>query len=256
MTGMPNVTTILLVLLGWIVAIAVVHAVVIPWLSRRPAGDPVTGLLLHGVRLFCRLAHRVRFEGVALAEAGVGERGLIVVSNHTGAIDPLLLQTGCPFHIRWMMASDMMTPSLDWLWRLQRAIAVERNGGDTSALREAIRHVQSGGVIGIFPEGRIVTPPRRIWPFLAGVGLMVARCGSPVLLVWISGTPDTNTLTGSLLTPSHARVVFVERLDFTGVRDANAIAQRLRRRLAEVSGWPLVDEVPSKPQVELDPFAA
>lgn len=256
MTDMDSIVTVSLILAAWVLAIAITYAIVIPWLSRRPADEPFTGLLWWIVRIFTHLMHDVRFEGKTLTEEPIDERGLIVVSNHTGAVDPLLIQAGCPFVIRWMMASEMMSPALDWLWRHQRLIAVDRNGNDTGPLREAIRHVRAGGVLGIFPEGRIVTPPRRVWPFAPGVGLIVARNGAPVLLVWVSGTPDTNRMSASLLTRSHAKVVYIERLEFGKTRDVSAITETLRRKLSEASGWPMVDEVTPKREASLDPFAA
>ena len=173
---------------------------------------------------------------------------MIVVSNHTGAVDPLLIQAGCRFYIRWMMASDMMVPWLNWLWKLEKLIPVARDGRDAAAAREAIRHVKSGGVVGIFPEGRIVNPPRQIRPFHAGVGLIIARTQAPVMLVWVSGTPDTTGTAKSITTPSRARVEFVEVVDFKGQRDPEVITQQLRERLAKAANWPLNDHpVPPKP---------
>ena len=167
---------------------------------------------------------------------------MIVVSNHTGAVDTLLVQAGCMFHIRWMMASEMMAASLDWLWHHEEPIPVDRDGKDSGPAREAIRHVQAGGIVGIFPEGRIVKPPRQLRPFFQGVGLIVARSKAPVLLVWVRDTPDTTRMSESLFTRSNAKVEYIELIDFKNERDAHAIAQKLRNRLSQHSGWPKNDE--------------
>jgi 1-acyl-sn-glycerol-3-phosphate acyltransferase len=172
---------------------------------------------------------------------------MLVVSNHTGSVDPLLIQAGCRFHIRWLMASEMIVPWLDFVWRRQQPIPVDRDGRDTTAARQAIRTLEAGGTVGIFPEGRIVQPPRQIRPFHSGVGLIVARAKVPVLLVWISGTPDTNELYRSLVSPSQARVHYLELIDFKGERDPQVITEHLRRRLSEVSGWPLNNEPQPRP---------
>lgn len=246
---MPTGWTIFFALTGWIALIVVIRLLVLPWLARGPQADPVTGLMWRVVRLYCRVVHRVTYHGLDELRDQIDAGPLIVVSNHTGAVDPLLIQAGCRFHIRWMMASEMITPFLDFVWRRQKPIPVDRDGRDSGPAREAIRHAQAGGVVGIFPEGRIVRPPRQIRPFYTGVGLIVARAQVPVLLVWVSGTPDTSDMKTSLISPSRAHVEYVELIDFQDERDAHDITQQLREHLACVSGWPLNDE-PQPPSDE------
>ncbi|MHC5023131.1 MAG: lysophospholipid acyltransferase family protein [Planctomycetota bacterium] len=247
---MPNLSLIITVLLVWIGLMAIVHWVVIPLLCRGPGRTPMRGLVWYSVRVFARIVHRVRFVGREILPPDDDHGGLIVVINHTGAVDPVLVQAGCRFEIRWMMAQDMMGPALDWFWRWKDLIPVDRHARDHRSLREAIRHVKAGGALGIFPEGRIVTPPGQLWPFNPGVGLIVAKTKAPVVLVWVSGTPDTTEMTRSILTPSHARVEFLERIEFGDERDAAKITEILRERIADASGWPLNDE-PPPPEVVL-----
>ena len=229
---------------AWVAAAAFGWLVVVPALSRGPGNDPVFGVLWRSVGRYCRFWHRVKFEGMDVVPRSEADHGgLIVVANHTGAIDPLLIQCACPFMIRWMMAEDMMSPSLDWLWRAYPAIPVARDGTDSKPLREAIKLVRAGGVVGIFPEGRITAPPREVRPFLPGVGLLISRTKAPVLLVWVSGTPDTNKMAESLGSRSHSRVVFLDLIEFEDKRGAASISEELRQRIADASGWPFNDEV-------------
>lgn len=236
---------------GYCVVVLAARWAVARFLSNGPGDDVVYTLLWRLVRILTRLVHRVSYHGLELVPKTNRPGALIVVSNHTGSVDPLLIQAGCGFQIRWMMAGEMMGPGLDWLWKRLRLIAVDRLSRDTGPVREAIRHVQAGGVIGIFPEGRIVVPPRQIRPFADGVGLLIARTKAPVLLVWVSGTPDSNTMIGSITTPSHARVQFIDLIDFKGQRDAAAITQSLRERIAAASGWPINDN--AMPPIEAAP---
>jgi 1-acyl-sn-glycerol-3-phosphate acyltransferase len=244
------VAVILVCALIWIALMLAFRAWVYPWLADGPGHDPVNTILVGTVRLYVRLVHRVTYHGMEDLRSKIDAGALVVVSNHTGAVDPLLIQAGCRFQIRWMMASEMMIGALDWLWRHQRTIPVDRDGRDSGPVRQAIRHVQTDGVIGILPEGRIVAPPREIRPFHTGIGLIVARTKAPVLLVWISGTPDTRNTVKSLTTPSRTHVRFVEVIDFAGEKDGHVITARLRQRLAEVSGWPMNDE-PVPPSEDL-----
>jgi 1-acyl-sn-glycerol-3-phosphate acyltransferase len=239
---MSAIEVLLAVAVIWIAIISLIRLAVVPRLRHGPGGDPVYGLMWRVLRLYCRLWHRVTYSGVELLPASEEDHnGLIVVSNHTGSVDPLLIQARCRFLIRWLMATDMMIPELDWLWRQQQMIPVERQGRDSSALREAIRHVRSGGCIGIFPEGRIAVPPREIRPFLPGVGGLIARTKAPVLLTWVSGTPDTNVMSEALTTRSHAHVQFIDLIDYADGLDPEEITADLRTRIQEASGWPLND---------------
>ncbi|WP_410961928.1 lysophospholipid acyltransferase family protein, partial [Salmonella sp. SAL4359] len=85
---------------------------------------------------------------------------------------------------------------------------VDRYGREIAAAREAVRHLQSGGVVGIFPEGNLERPPCHILPFLPGVGLIVHRSGAPVIPVLISGTPQIDPAWSSLWRRSRAVVQF------------------------------------------------
>ncbi len=231
----------------WIGAVAACWLFGILILARGPGRNATTGLLWWVDRIYCRFWHRPTYTGVDLLPTDdkdiASHGGLIVIANHTGSIDPLVIQARCHFVIRWMMASDMMGPQLDWLWNQQQMIPVARDGKDSGPLREAIRHVKAGEAVGIFPEGRITVPPGDIRPFMPGVGLIIAKTKAPVLLAWVSGTPDTNDMGESLTTRSNTRVEFIDLIKFEGRRHAAEIAEELRRRIAEASGWPLNNEV-------------
>ena len=64
----------------------------LPWLRRGPRGDAVTGLLWRCVRVYSHVVHRATFVGMERLRAQADPGPLIVVANHTGAVDPLLIQ--------------------------------------------------------------------------------------------------------------------------------------------------------------------
>jgi 1-acyl-sn-glycerol-3-phosphate acyltransferase len=169
---------------------------------------------------------------------------LIVVANHSAGVDPILVQCGMRGHIRWMMDRQMMLPALEWLWRHQRVVPVDVEGGDARAALVAIRHLREGGVLGVFPEGRIARPPERLLPFMPGVGVLVAKSGARVLLCWISGTPKRERAFESLFATSASRVHFLELIHYPPRTRPSAIVEDLRQRLARASGWPTVEDEP------------
>jgi 1-acyl-sn-glycerol-3-phosphate acyltransferase len=253
---MPLWVNLLIAVAAWAAFVLLVRLAARLWFSRGPGGQASTGLLWSCLRGYCRLVHRVRFDGLEHVPATNRPGGLVVVSNHTGPVDPLLIQAGCRFEIRWMMAANMMIRQLDWLWRRHRMIAVARDGRDTGPAREAIRHVRDGGVIGIFPEGAIVRPRGEVRPFHEGAGLIISRTGAPVLLVWVSGTPASAELLPALATPSRARIRFLGLIEFEQGADPARITSELRSRIAQASGWPMNDDPLVPPRRNPDPFAA
>jgi 1-acyl-sn-glycerol-3-phosphate acyltransferase len=229
------------VILG--VALAVAFAAWCRLLLWNPRGDVETGLLWRFLRLYARLFHRLRVEGGEHIPRTRHPGPLIIVSNHTAGVDPLLIQAACVFEIRWIMAADMQVGWAEPFWRWAGVISVDRRRGDAGAAREAIRHVKEGGVLGIFPEGGLERPARTIIPFEPGVGLIIRRTGARVLPVIVDGTPIVDAAWTSLVRPGRARIRFMPPIDYSATKlSAQEITEDLRRRYAEWTGWAMSDE--------------
>lgn len=211
------------------------------WLQRCPRPTWSGVMIWFLFRVYARLVQRTRHVGKERLNAV--QRPIIVVANHTGAADPMLIQAACPFEVRWMMMREMNRGFVDWFTRYGRIILVERNGKDFASTREALRHLKEGGVIGIFPEGGIERPPEMIRRFHSGVGFLVARTHATVIPVWISGTPKVGVAMESLWKRGRARVEFGQAMRFEGVKDATEITRQIRDRIVSMSGWPACDVV-------------
>lgn len=139
----------------------------------------------------------------------------ILVSNHIGSVDPIFLQS--TFHhrlITWMMAREYMdVKGLSWFFKTIGIIPVERSGRDTTPLRAAIRALENGRVLGVFPEGRIA-PTRQLLPFQTGVALMAIRTGAPVYPVYIDGTQRGRDMVQACLLRNQAVVNFGPAVEF------------------------------------------
>jgi 1-acyl-sn-glycerol-3-phosphate acyltransferase len=239
------------ILLSWQALAAFAGTLAFAALARyvhyeNPREEPFAGIAVLAMRLYARLVHRLRVEGLEHVPGRRGHGPIVLVANHTAGVDPILIQAMAPFEVRFLMARDMQPRAFDWLWEWTGVIAVNRDGPDSRAAREAIRWLREGGldgeggVIGIFPEGGIERPARRILPFLPGIGLLVLKGRARVLPVVIEGAPYTRTAWGSLLRRSRARVRFLAMVSYEGA-DAGEIAGDLRRRFMEATGWPAND---------------
>ena len=209
-------------------------------LIANDRADPMAGLLVVIMKLYARLMQRVRVEGREHIPDYPHAGPLIVVSNHTAGADVPILQSMCRFEIRWIMSRSMQIESLQWFWEWANVIGVDLGSRDTAAMREAIRHVNAGGVLGIFPEGGLERPPRQIMPFQPGVGLLVKKTGARVLPILIDGTPQVEPAWASLWRFGRARVRAFPIIDYAELGySASEIVQDLQRRYEEWSGWPV-----------------
>ncbi len=142
----------------------------------RPEKSTLVRCLRSFTSIYSRIYHSLKIESPCqIPRTGPA----ILVSNHTSGLDPLLLQTGCPRLARWMMAREYFDQTgLQWLYKLVGAIPVQRTGYDTAATRAAIRALQNGLLLGVFPEGKIESTPDLI-PFQQGIGLLALRTAPP-----------------------------------------------------------------------------
>lgn len=210
-------------------------------------GDIETGLALCAMRLYARVFHGLRVRGKENIPRGDSGGPLIVVSNHTAGVDPLLIQSVMSFEIRWVMAEDMRLSWLEEFWEWGGVIFVDRQKPSARPVRTALAHLRAGGVLGLFPEAQIERPPRVLLPFHAGVGAFVRQTGARVLPVLVEGTPSrARSAWASLFIPSRAVVRVLPVIDYEGTRRPPAeIAEDLRRRYEEWTGWPTAEAVPA-----------
>lgn len=231
-----------------------VLALLIRWIERASLRAPedtlLCGAIVRSMQVLARWVHGLRVEGLGAALAAMDEarrsgRPVVIVANHTAFIDPLLIQSVLPFEVRWIMGEDMASAEHRAFWEYTRVILVDRRVNESAPLREAIKHLKGGGVIGIFPEGFIERPPRVIYPFKEGVGLVISRSGALVQPVVIDGTPQVEPGRRALWTPSRSVLRFLPALDFTKEKaGAGRIAEELRRVFVGATGWATSDLTP------------
>ncbi len=221
------------------VCLWLVWAVAANAILDNPRREVAWGLLWRVGRVYVRVVHQLEAYGREHLPRSMRAGPLVIVVNHTAGVDPVLVQSLCRFHIDWMMGKDMMLPGAAWFWEWAGIIPVDRFGRDTTSAREAIRRIETGGVVGIFPEGGIEHPPDHILPFMAGVGLIIRRTGAPVLPIVIDGTPKVTPAWAALWTASRSRVRVMPPIDYTSSGlSAEGIAADLHARFLAWTGWP------------------
>ena len=162
-------------------------------------------------RAFTRVFHRLEvFSPCRLPKAGPA----IIVCNHTSGLDPHLIQACCKRLITWMMAKEYYElRGINILLRELGVIPVTRSGRDMAAMRAAMRALENGQLLGIFPEGKIETS-RQILPFQTGVALMAMKMKVPVYPAYLDGTQRDTSMVAAFFKPHRARIIFGDEVRF------------------------------------------
>lgn len=152
---------------------------------HRLAGR-VTRLVVRTVRPIAELFFDLEVTG---RDHVPGTGGLVVAANHLSHIDPVMVTTALDREVRYIAVDELFGSGVvfDAVTMFFGAIPTDRDGVPLNALKEAIRHIQGGGVVGVFPEGRRVaywgeTAPKR------GAAWLAWMTGAPLLPVTVHGT--------------------------------------------------------------------
>jgi 1-acyl-sn-glycerol-3-phosphate acyltransferase len=132
----------------------------------------------------------------------------ILVCNHISVIDPGIVQSACRRPIIWMMAGEYL--EIRWLQPLFSGIGVipvARGQRDSASTRAALRALNAGRILGIFPEGRI-NPGTELLPFHPGAATLADRTGVPVIPAYLDGTTRGTSMLQSALQRQEMRLRF------------------------------------------------
>jgi 1-acyl-sn-glycerol-3-phosphate acyltransferase len=143
-------------------------------------------------------------------------QGAVIVSNHSSGIDPLLIQLSVLRVVHWMVAKEYYyMPVASIIFTHMKSIPVNRGGIDTAAMKMAIRYAQEGGLVGLFPEGRVNQTDELLLPGRPGAALIALRARVPVIPVFVAGAPYDGTALGSFLMTAKARVTVGKPIDLS-----------------------------------------
>lgn len=192
-----------------------------PWLNR-----------LDGLnRLFCRHYHRLQHDEIPLPEQGPA----LLVSNHVSGLDPLLLIAAARRPLRFIIATEEYQRfGLKWLFRAIGCIPVSRERNPEQALREALRALQDGEVVALFPHGRIHLDDDPERPLKGGVQRLAEMSGAAIYAVRLEGVRGKGRTLSAVWLRSRARMTSYGPLG----RDEHADC--LQRLATMLSGRPFI----------------
>ena len=159
-----------------------------PYKPPRSPGSVYDSLRLAWRGIFaCTM--RIRIAGVEHLPVN---GGLILAVCHVSHLDPVVVSALLSRRIGWMARSEFYR---SWAARTVLhcggAFPVNRTGAALPTVREGVRRLRRGEVVGIFPEGEIMRGTASVLrggPVKQGAGLLASRTGCPVVPVLVLGT--------------------------------------------------------------------
>ena len=163
-------------------------------------------------KILARVFFRMR---VVHPERMIESGPLILAVNHSSFFDPPLAGI-CSRRAVYFLARKTLLqwPFFGPLFPDMNVIPVERDGNDMSALREVIKKIREGNGVLLFPEGTR-SKDGNIQPARAGIGLVSAKTGAPVLPMRIFGAYDAFPKNSRRLHFSKITVVLGEPIFFS-----------------------------------------
>jgi 1-acyl-sn-glycerol-3-phosphate acyltransferase len=161
----------------------------------------------------------------------------VVVAPHRSWLDPACVGGACPRPVRFLVLETVYRlRGASWFFRRMLSVPVRPGEyGSLGALRAALRALEQGEVVGVFPEGRVLGREAggTIHP---GAALLALRAGAPVVPMAIHGSaaawPHGRRWPG----PARVRVSIGEPIATSGVgRPAlDELVQRIAQALREL----------------------
>ncbi len=153
----------------------------IPPLKPRRSYLPVFWEVI--ASLIARLLYRVRFRGHEHIPA---KGGAVIIANHLSYVDPVLLQLACPRPIRFIGHKSLRSNRFfDWVFRLSGALTISA-GKPAEAIRLAIKAVEAGEIVAVFPEGQI-SRTGQLMGIRRGFEVIARKANVPIIPAYIDG---------------------------------------------------------------------
>jgi 1-acyl-sn-glycerol-3-phosphate acyltransferase len=152
------------------------------------------------------------------------EGGGLVIANHRSPVDPMLIFSSNPIkragycirRVEFLTAVEYcnLGGPLGFITKHMHVIPVARSGRDMGPVKEALRRIRDGKLVGVFPEGRINTGPGLL-PGSSGVAWLALHSRAPVYPIFIHNAPQVTSMVAPFLTFCRAHVTYGEPVDLS-----------------------------------------
>ncbi len=150
---------------------------------------------------------RLRARGIERLPTDGG--GLFLI-NHQSFLDPLLVGVLLRRPVSYLARDSLFrVPIVGWVLRNTYVMPIDRDSAGAGSIREAVRRMRAGFLVGMFPEGTRTTDGS-IGDMKPGFIALVRRSKLPVYPVGIAGADKAMPRGAVFLRPRCIRVVYGE----------------------------------------------
>lgn len=154
---------------------------------------------------------RVRAYGIENLPTG----GALLLINHQSFLDPLMVGLPLSRPLSYLARENLFqVPFVGWVLRHTYVIPISRERGGAESLRESIRRMDHGFLVGIFPEGTR-SSDGKLGELKSGFISLVRRTKVPVIPVGVAGAFESFPRNARFPRMGQIRVVYGQPLDPT-----------------------------------------
>ena len=138
-------------------------------------------------RKFCQLLLSVFFRFRITGPLPTCDKPVILAGNHSGFLDGLIIVAAFPHNFRFMIKEEVL--SWPYVGKVVARInpVIVREGREIAAIREAVKTLQRGESLCIFPEGKL-SRDGELADFKAGVAMIQKLSGAAIVPFTLKGS--------------------------------------------------------------------
>ncbi|MEM6258159.1 MAG: MFS transporter [Planctomycetota bacterium] len=226
------VLVIMLVLGPLLMAVGL--TVLIRYLVSGPMPNRGANVCWRITRLFSFSWHGLTIHGKQHIPA---DGPVVIVANHTTAMDPFLIQSCSNRLVRWLMLTSYRLRVGNFLWNAIDPICIEHDlkkderGNAMKQVRQVVGELKKAHVVGMFPEGHLQYDNRELKPFEDGAAAVARLAGAAIVPCWVDGTVRSQSMLMHVLKPTHSTITFGAPFVPDKGDDARAVTAEIRRRI-------------------------
>jgi 1-acyl-sn-glycerol-3-phosphate acyltransferase len=153
-------------------------------ISKPPQANLLWRLVRVPFWLFCKTWVRLRVVGREHIDS---TRGGLFLVNHQSFLDPLFVAVFLGRPVSYLARDNLFRiPVIGWILRKTYVIPISREAARGGSIRSALERLESGFLVGIFPEGTR-TSDGKVGDFRPGFLALARRTQQPIYPVGIVG---------------------------------------------------------------------
>ncbi len=185
-------------------------------LSRPQLLDPLRrNWVWFALQLIFQTLFTVWFRYRAQGMEHLPDRGALLLINHQSFLDPMLVGLPLRRPVSYLARENLFrVPVIGWLLKRTYVMPISRETAGTESLRESLRRMEHGFLVGIFPEGTR-SQDGGLRTLKPGFVALIRRATVPVIPVAVAGAYEAFPRGAWLPRPSRIRIVYGSPMDPT-----------------------------------------